>query len=615
MTQKETRQFGAEVGKILQLMINSLYTNKDIFLRELISNASDACDKLRYLALTTPALVTEDSELGITLSIDKTARTLTITDNGIGMNREELIENLGTIARSGTQAFSEAVQKGDMQLIGQFGVGFYSAFMVADNVSVISRKAGETQSWAWQSNGTGEFTISEAETLTPRGTSITLHLREGEDDYIDKHHIKFVVNTYSDHIGIPIRYNDPELEKAIVLNSASALWTKPKTDITDEQYQQFYKHVAHQADTPWAIMHNKVEGALEYTNLLFIPTMKPFDLFHPDRKTRVKLYVKRVFITEENIDLVPSYLRFIRGIVDSEDLPLNISRETLQHNAMLDKIRKSIVKRVLSTLKERASANPIEYETFWNNFGAVLKEGLCEAMENKEAILEVCRFYSSRHPNQLISLDDYIARMPEGQNTIYYLIGDSIDSLMKSPQLEGFLKRDIEVVLMTEPVDDFWVNVAPEYKGKELKSVTRAGIELDDVKEEEVKPEENTSNMDILIAQMKITLGSVVADVRTSRKLTESPACLAVKEGAMDMRMERFLLDQKQLPSASAKIFEINAQHPVIQKLAQDSKAPTVEDTIWLLYDQACILEGQPIQNPGAFSERLNGVLKKALVA
>ena len=636
-TKPETRKFDAEIGKVLKLMINSLYTNKDIFLRELISNASDACDKLRYNALTNGDLLSEDTELKIKLFIDKEARTLTIADNGIGMNHDELIDNLGTIARSGTQQFLESMtgdSKKDAQLIGQFGVGFYSSFMVADKVTVISRKAGEDKSWVWTSNGEGEFTIEENEKDAPRGTFIQLHLREGEDAFIDKHHLKYIVTTYSDHISVPIVYINEELEnKEVLFNSASALWTKPKSDISDEEYQQFYKNVAHSNDEPWAILHNKVEGTIEYTNLLFIPSSRPFDLFHPDRKTSVKLYVKRVFITEENTNLIPSYLRFVKGVVDSEDLPLNISRETLQHNALLEKIKKSLVKKILSELKKKSNKDKAAYETFWDNFGAVFKEGLCESLENKEKMLELCRFNSTKFPDQLVSLDEYISRMPEDQKHIYFLTGDSVESVQNSPQLEGFIKRDVEVLLMTDTVDDFWVNVVNEFKEKEFKSVTSAGIDLDNTAEEKASnddadDEENTdkpevakeeTDTDKLLTYIKTVLGGVIADAKISQKLTDSPVCLAVKEGGMDIRMERFLLDQKQLAAASAKILEVNAEHPVIATLVEDFKKDganeSVDDTIFLLFDQACIVEGQSIADPGAFSKRLNAVLGRALAA
>jgi molecular chaperone HtpG len=627
MAQKEVRKFDAEVGKILQLMIHSLYTNKDIFLRELISNASDACDKLRYLAVTQNELLATDPELKITISVEPAKREITITDNGIGMNRDDLIENLGTIARSGTEGFLKQVtgdSKKDIQLIGQFGVGFYSCFMVADEVSVTSRKAGEAQAYVWSSTGDGEFTVSEAEGDAPRGTSITLTLREDSLDFLDRFRIRHITTTYSDHIAIPISFVDEE-GKAEVLNSASALWMRPKAEISDEQYQEFYHHVAHSPDTPWMTLHNRNEGTIEYTNLLFIPSRKPFDLFHPDRKQRVKLYVKRVFITEEGIDLVPAYLRFLQGVIDSEDLPLNISRETLQHNHIIEKIRKSVVKRVLSELKKKAASDPDAYAEFWENFGAVLKEGLCEAMESREPLLEVCRFYSVLK-DKFISLDDYIASKKEGQEHIFYLTGDSIDKLKNSPQLEGFITRGIDVLLLTDTVDDFWVNVVPDYKGIELKSVTRSGIELDKIEGDDAEKAEaknDTKNeseeLGSLIEFIKTTLEGQIADARLSGKLTDSPVCLAVNEGAMDIRMERFLIDQKQLAGRSTKIFEINPKHAIIKSLAHDfathGSTESAQDVVRVLFDQACIIEGEPISDTGAFSRRLSSFISKAIAA
>lgn len=626
MADMEVRKFDAEVGKILQLMIHSLYTNKDIFLRELISNASDACDKLRYLALTDSALLKEDTELKVRVLFDSKDRTITISDNGIGMNRQDLIEHLGTIARSGTEGFLSKytgdTQK-DVQLIGQFGVGFYSAFMVAENVSVVSRKAGEDQAYSWSSAGTGEFEVGEVEGSVPRGTSIMLTLREEEDNYLDKFRLKHIISTYSDHIAIPIELVDEE-GKIEIANSASALWTRPKSDILPEDYKHFYKHVAHSPDEPWMTLHNKNEGTLEYTNLLFIPSSKPFDLFHPDRKTRVKLYVKRVYITDEGVDLVPAYMRFLRGIVDSQDLPLNISRETLQANPVIEKIRRSLVKRVLSDLKKRAEKEPVNYLEFWENFGAVLKEGLCEGLEGREPLLEVCRFYSALQ-GRLISLDEYIATMKEGQTDIYYLTGESVEKLKVSPQLEGFVGRDIDVLLFTDTVDDFWVNVVADYKDKELKSVTRSEIDLDKIaavpQTEDKKEEEKTNDkeVDALIAFIKATLAGQITDVRVSGKLTDSPVCLGVKEGAMDIRMERFLIDQKQLAARSAKVLEINPKHPIISNIAHkvsvEGDKEAVADIIRVLFDQACIMEGEPIADAGAFSRRLSGFLQKALVA
>ncbi|MFN7038169.1 MAG: molecular chaperone HtpG [Alphaproteobacteria bacterium] len=619
---KETRKFDAEIGKVLHLMIHSLYTNKDIFLRELISNASDACDKLRYLSITEPQLLENDSDLKIKILIDKDKRNLIISDNGIGMSKDELIENLGTIARSGTQNFLANLtgdSKSDTQLIGQFGVGFYSAFMVANEITVISKKAGEPQAHLWNSSGEGEFTISDYNEEFSRGTRIILALKENEDQYLEKFRINHIITTYSDHISVPILVGEKE-EDLTKVNTSSALWMRSKSEIKDEDYKEFYHHVAHQPDEPWMILHNKNEGSIEYTNLLFIPSIKPFDLFHPDRKRKIKLYVKKVFITDEGIDLVPSYLRFMRGIVDSEDLPLNISRETLQHNHVIDKIRKSITNKVLSELNKKKENEAESYLEFWNNFGAVLKEGLCESFENRENLLKVCLFRSATS-GKLISLDDYISNMQEGQNDIYYLSGDDADKLLSSPQIEGFLKRNIDVLLFTDTVDDFWVNVEHSYKEKELKSITRSGIDLDNLplKDEENKEEQKTSieNTDKLIEFVKTTLGDNIKEAKISHKLVSSPVCLTVAEGAMDIRMERFLVEQKQLKSTSAKILEINPNHPIITKLAKDldagNNADLNSDLIKLLYDQACIVEGEPVVNVGEFSKRMNDILAKII--
>jgi molecular chaperone HtpG len=616
---KELHQFNAQVSKVLQLMIHSLYTNKDIFLRELISNASDACDKLRHLAITRPELAKDQPEFAITIVADKKNNRLTITDSGIGMDRDELIANLGTIAKSGTQEFLTQLSgdsKKDMPLIGQFGVGFYSSFMVADKVTVISAKAGDDKGWQWESEGTGEFTIEPAQDAR-RGTSITLHLKDDAKEYLDSFRLRHIVQAYSDHISFPISVIDDE-GNAELANSASALWMRQKSEITQEQYKEFYHHVAHSPDEPWLTLHNKAKGKLEYTSLLFIPSLKPFDLFHPDRKRRVKLYVKRVFITDENVDLVPAYMRFLRGIVDSQDLPLNISRETLQHNPLLGKIRDSLVGRVLSELKKKAEADAAGYGAFWKNFGAVLKEGLCEAAAPREQILEACRFTSSATLEEhFTSLDAYVGRMKPGQEEIYYLTGERLEALRASPQLEGFAKRGIEVLLLTDHVDDFWVNVATDYKGKKFKSVTRADIKLDDVtgeNKEEATPESKTEDADIsaLCARIKTILGDKVKDVRATDKLTTSAVCLAVEEGAMDIRLERFLLEQKQLQSATAKILEINPAHSIIRAITGKEE---IDDVVWLLFDQARILEGEEITDPAAFTRRLQSFVEKSLAA
>ena len=629
----EKFEFGAEVGKILNLMINSLYTNKDIFLRELISNASDACDKIRYESITNPELIKEDNELKIRILPITLENILTITDNGIGMNKEDLINNLGTIAKSGTQGFIENLtgdNKKDVNLIGQFGVGFYSSFMVADEVTVISRKAGESQAYLWKSNGSGEFTVEEYDSEQPRGTTIKLKLKKEAIDYLDKHKIQHVISTYSDHISIPIILEDEAGGEEAVINKGSALWTKSKSEISEEQYKEFYNHVAHSADEPWLTLHNKNEGTIEYTNLLFIPTTKPFDLFHPERKCRVKLYVKRVYINEEGIDIIPQYLRFVQGIVDSEDLPLNINRESLQHNATINRINKAVSKRIIKELGKIAKNDADKYQKFWSNFGAVLKEGLCDATNDRDSILDVCRFYSTKSGDKLISLQEYIDNMKEGQEKILYITADNVESARKSPQIEGFIKNDIEVILLTDAVDDFWTNVTQEYKDKAFASVTRSNINPDNIGKEAddesidnnedqkaEKKDEVSSDNNKLSEFIKETLKDKVSDVKISSRLTESPVCLSASEYSMDIRMERFLVEQKQLPQASAKVLEINPEHPILKSVLFDidNNNDRAKDVTYMLFDQACIIEGENISDTSQFSKRLSKFMEDALKA
>ncbi|MBP7190331.1 MAG: molecular chaperone HtpG, partial [Rickettsiaceae bacterium] len=577
----------------------------------LISNASDACDKLRYLSQTDGTLLGGDADLKIKISIDKTKRLLTISDNGVGMNKQDLIENLGTIARSGTQNFLEQMSgnlKKDSSLIGQFGVGFYSSYMAADFVEVFSKKAGESSGYKWSSDGMGEYSVEDADIDFDRGTKVVVHIKDGEDTYLDHFRVKHIIKNYSDHISVPIYFVD-ESNNEIKLNSSSALWARSKSEITDEQYLEFYKSVSHSADKPWITMHNKNEGLVEFTNLLFIPTNKTFDLFHPDRKRRVKLYIKRVFIADENIDLVPGYLRFLRGVVDSEDLPLNISRETLQHNATLDKIKTSITKRVLSELSKKKDEARSEYEEFWTNFGAALKEGLCEAMADYDKLLEVCIFYSVLQ-GRMISLDEYISNMKGDQKIIHYLSGDDVTKLKNSPQIEGFISDGIDVLLFTDSVDDFWVNVVGKYKDYEFKSVTRSDISADDALD---KKEEISESNQKLVAFFKEVLGDSVKDVRISRKLKESPVCLAVAEGDIDMRMERFLIEQKQLKSASAKILEINPNNKIITNIEKNIGDESMKEIVHLLFDQACIIEGEQVADVSSFAKCLNKLIESSL--
>ena len=616
----EQHAFGAEISRVLDLMIHALYTNRDIFLRELISNASDACDKLRYQSQTNQDLLENQPELTIHLSFNVAAGTLTIEDTGIGMDRDDLMNQLGTIAKSGTSEFFEKLtgdDKRDANLIGQFGVGFYSAFMAADRVRVESRKAGAQESWCWESDGKGSYELSPV-TKQTRGTRITLTLKEDAKDYLDRHRLQHIVTTYSDHIGFPITLTDAD-GTTHRLNDGAAIWTRNKSDVSEEQHQEFYRHLAHSPEKPWAVLHSKAEGVVEYTSLLYVPGIKPFDLFRPERRTRVKLYVKRVFIADEGVELIPPYLRFLRGVVDSADLPLNISRETLQQSPVLEKIRDSVTGRVLSELKKRAEKDITDYTTFWNHFGAVLKEGLCESTAPRDKILEACRFASTQG-EALTSLAEYKSRMKENQQAIYYIVGDTAASLASSPQIEGFVKRGIEVLLLTDHVDDFWTNVTLKFGELPFRSVVKSGADLDafPFEGEPEKQPEDSKEIATLIAAMKTLYADAVRDVRTTRKLSQTPVCLAVGEGDMDMRMERFLLEHKQLPKRAAKIVEINPTHPLIGALAarvaaQGAQEDTIRDALWLLYDQALIAEGESVPDAGMFARRLAKLMEKGI--
>ena len=621
MTQ-ETRTFQAEVSRLLDIVAHSLYSEKEIFLRELISNASDACDRLRYAAITEPNLIEGDANYRVVLTPVKSSKTLTIADNGIGMNHDELVENLGTIARSGTAAFVKELsgdERKDMSLIGQFGVGFYSAFMVADRVEVLSRKAGEEQGWRWESDGKGEFTI-EPEPNLKRGTRITLHIREGDEEYLEPHRLRTIVKTYSDHIALPIVLADGSKEDTI--NTASALWTRPRSEITEEQYKEFYHHVGHGFDAPWLTLHARAEGVVEYTYLLFVPEAKPFDLFEPERKTQVKLYVRRVFITDEGTELLPPYLRFLRGVVDSEDLPLNISREMLQSNPVIARMRRQLTGRVLSELQKKASEAPEEYAKFWDNFGAVLKEGLYEDRDQRDTLLGLARFRSTTRDGW-VSLDDYVAAMKPGQEAIYTITGDNLDLVRKSPQLEGFRARGVEVLLLTDPIDEFWVPSIGTYKEKPFKSATRGGLDLDKIAAAEDKPSEAKpeppAKLGSLIAIFKLALGDAVKDVRSSARLTDSAVCLVSDEGDMDMRLERLLKQHRQLDTAAKRILEVNPGHRLIERLAasvgETGASDQLSEFAWLLLDQARIVEGEQLPDPPAFARRLALLLERGLPA
>ncbi|MEX2454057.1 MAG: molecular chaperone HtpG, partial [Rhodospirillaceae bacterium] len=615
----EKLRFETEVSRLLHIVANSLYSQKEIFLRELISNASDACDRLRYESLTRPELIADDPSFRVRISVEPNARILEISDNGIGMNREALISDLGTIARSGTSAYLEehkTEEGADLKAIGQFGVGFYSAFMVADKVEVVSRRAGEEQAWHWTSDGSGEFTVGEAE-RPGRGTTIRLKLRKGEEEFLEDSRLRHIVKTYSDHIALPIVLAGEDGTEETV-NAASALWTRPAKDIAEDQYKEFYRHVGG-FDEPWMTLHWRAEGTHEYTGLLFVPSMKPFDLFDPSRRHGIRLYVKRVFITAEAEGLVPGWLRFLRGVVDSEDLPLNVSREILQNNPMIRRMRSAIVKRVLGELGKKAGKKPEEYAAFWENFGPVVKEGLYEDFENREAILKIARFRSTAGDG-LVSLADYVGRMKEGQEAIYYISGEDIDHLRKSPQLEGFAAKGVEVLLMTDAVDEFWLPACGAYEEKEFKSATRAGADLDRIAKsdaDEAKDKDEKSydegKVDALLAMFRVTLGDEVKDVRVSERLTDSAVCLVSDEGDMDLRIERMLRQHNQLEQSFKRILEVNPRHPLVATLAasvgRDGAGTRIEDAAWLLLDQARIVEGEPIPDPAAFSRRLNSAM------
>ncbi len=613
--------FRAEVSRLLEIVAHSLYSDKEVFLRELISNAADACDKLRYEALTQPELLGDDPEFKIQVSIDKKARTVTVSDNGIGMTRDELIENLGTIAQSGTSAFLSKLKetpKTDVSQIGQFGVGFYAAFMVAQAVEVNSRKAGTEESWTWESAGQGEFSVEEGSKAS-RGTEVIVYLKQGEDEFLDAARLRDIIEKYSDFISIPVILEGEEKPA----NRAGALWLRPRSEVTAEQYKEFYHYVAHAYGEPALTLHWRAEGRIEYTSLLFVPDMKPFDLFDPKRQHGVKLYVKRVFITDHAEGLVPPWLRFLRGVVDSEDLPLNVSREMLQNNPMIAKIRQGVTKKVLGDLNKYATDNPEGYVKFWDNFGAVLKEGLYEDFEHRGDLAKLVRCPSSAS-DTLVSLPDYVARMKPGQESIFFICGESLEQLKRNPHLEGFKAKGVEVLLLTQTVDDFWPSAMGDYAGKPFKSITRAGEDLSKIeadKEKEKEKEKTTEpaaeGTDDLIALMKLTLEGAVKDVRKSDRLTSSPVCLTADEGDLDIHLERFLQQHNQIQTPTKRILEVNPTHPLIVQMAAKAKAKgaadNLKDIAWILFEQAKLLDGDTLSDPVAFSERLGSVLAKAV--
>ena len=626
---KETLGFQAEVKQLLQLMIHSLYSNKEIFLRELISNASDASDKLRFEGIEHPNWYGDDPDLKIKVSFDKSARTITISDNGIGMSRDEVISNLGTIARSGTKEFFSKLsgdQQKDAALIGQFGVGFYSAFIVADRITVETRRAGlpASDGIRWESDGSGEFTVESIE-RPQRGTSITMHLREGEDDFLSTHKLKSIIRKYSDHISLPIQMNkeewDADKSEHVVkdelesINQSSALWARAKSEITEEQYDEFYKHLSHDYESPLCYSLNRVEGRSEFTQLLYVPARAPFDLWDRNKRGGIKLYVKRVFIMDDAEQLMPMYLRFVTGVIDSTDLPLNVSREILQESRDVKIIRESSTKRVLSMLEDLANsdddAKKEKYHTFWTQFGQVLKEGVGEDQPNQERILKLLRFASTStdSADQIVSLTEYIARMKEGQDKIYYVTGDTFNAAKNSPHLEIFRKKGVEVLLLSDRVDEWMLSFFTEFDGKHMTSVAKGGLDLGSLSDEKEKKEHEATEKSFkdLLDRMKLALDDKVKDVRVTFRLTDSPACLVSDENELSGNLLRMLKAAGQQAPDTKPILEINPEHPLLLKLKSDDKQ--FDEWTQVLFDQALLSEGGQLNDPAAYVKRVNQLL------
>jgi molecular chaperone HtpG len=616
-SQPQTLGFQAEVKQLLKLMIHSLYSHKEIFLRELISNASDALDKLRFEALAQPALLEGGGELVITIEADREARTITIADNGIGMSREEAIEHLGTIAKSGTAEFLARMtgdQKQDAQLIGQFGVGFYSSFIVADRVDVYSRRAGLDAAAGvhWQSKGDGEFSIETLD-LAERGTRIVLHLKEGEEDFADGHRIRALVRKYSDHIAFPVRMraeSTPDLE---TVNHAQALWTRPRTEVKDEEYKEFYRHITHDFTDPLAWSHGKVEGKKEYSSLLYVPARAPFDLWHREAARGLKLYVRRVFIMDDAEQFLPLYLRFVKGVVDSADLPLNISREMLQQDAAIDSMRTGLARRVLDLLAKVAKDEPEKYAAFWKEFGTVLKEGPAEDHANRERIAKLLRF-SSTHADkaeQDVTLDDYVARMKPGQKEIYFVIADSFAAAKSSPHLEVLRRKGLEVLLLSDRVDEWLVDHLREFDGKPLRNVARGELDIAAVQSEEEKQQREALSREhgALVERIKKALQERVSDVRVTNRLADSPACLVLGEHDLGAQMRRILEAAGQKVPVAKPVLEINVTHPLLQRIESTAEAAAFDDLTLLLFDQATLADGGQLAEPAAFVQRLNRLL------
>ncbi|MBN2993325.1 molecular chaperone HtpG [Pseudomonas cedrina subsp. fulgida] len=625
-TQKETLGFQTEVKQLLHLMIHSLYSNKEIFLRELISNASDAVDKLRFEALSKPALLEGGAELKIRVSFDKDAKTVTIEDNGIGMSREDAITHLGTIAKSGTADFMKNLtgdQKKDSHLIGQFGVGFYSAFIVADQVEVFTRRAGldASEGVHWASKGEGEFEIATVD-KADRGTRIVLHLKSAEDEFADGWRLRNIIKKYSDHIALPIELpkeqaaaegEEAPAQEWEVVNRASALWTRPRTEIKDEEYQEFYKHIGHDYENPLSWSHNKVEGKLEYSSLLYVPARAPFDLYQREAPKGLKLYVQRVFVMDQAESFLPLYLRFIKGVVDSNDLSLNVSREILQKDPIIDSMKSALTKRVLDMLEKLAKNEPEQYKGFWKNFGQVMKEGPAEDFANKEKIAGLLRFASTQGEDgeQVVSLAEYLARAKEGQDKVYYLTGETYAQVKNSPHLEVFRKKGIEVLLLTDRIDEWLMSYLTEFDGKSFVDVARGDLDLGnlDSEEEKKEAEEVAKSKEGLVERIKASLGEAVSEVRVSHRLTDSPAILAIGEQDLGMQMRQILEASGQKVPDSKPIFEFNPAHPLIEKLDGEQSEERFGDLSHILFDQAALAAGDSLKDPAAYVRRLNKLL------
>lgn len=621
MKGQETRGFQSEVKQLLQLMIHSLYSNKEIFLRELISNASDAADKLRFRALSDAALYENNGELHVRISTDKEKRTLTISDNGIGMTRDEVIDNLGTIAKSGTKSFLESIgqdQAKDSQLIGQFGVGFYSAFIVADKVTVRTRAAGETADKGvfWESEGEGDYTVADIE-KADRGTEITLHLREGEDEYLDDWRLRSIISKYSDHISLPVEIETKNEEDGTVtwekINKAQALWTRNKAEVSDDEYKEFYKHISHDFADPLSWVHNRVEGKQEYTSLLYVPSKAPWDLWNREQRHGLKLYVQRVFIMDEAEQFMPNYLRFIRGLVDSNDLPLNVSREILQDSSVTRNLRSALTKRALQMLQKLAENKPKEYQTFWKEFGLVLKEGPAEDSSNIETIAKLLRFASTHNDSdaQIVSLEDYVSRMVEGQEKIYYITADSYAAAKNSPHLELFRKKGIEVLLLSDRIDEWMMNYLTEFDGKSFQSVSKADESLDKLADEEKQAEQEETDKQLapFVERIKTLLGDKVKEVKLTHRLTDTPAIVTTSADEMTTQMAKlFAAAGQEVPEVKYN-FELNPNHPLVKQTAELTDDALFADWVNLLLDQALFAERGSLEDPNQFIRLVNQLL------